>query len=67
MFVEGALHPEQVEGLRRMPLQRRLELSLGAIESARELRAALLRAEHPEWTEAQVAHALREFVRHGGR
>ena len=53
----------QVAGLRRLSLQRRLELSLAAIESARELRAAMIRSEHPEWTEAQVAEALREFVR----
>ena len=67
MFVEGGLHPLQIEGLRRMSLQRRLELSLRAIEHPRELRAAMLRAEHPEWTEAQMAEALREFVRNAGR
>jgi hypothetical protein len=67
VFVEGGLHPRQVDGLRRMSLQRRLELSLSAIESARELRGAMIRAAHPEWTEAQVAEALRDFVRHGSR
>lgn len=67
MFVEGALHPVQIAGLRRMSLQGRLELSLKAIESARELRAAMIRSEHPEWTEAQVAEALREFVRNAIR
>jgi hypothetical protein len=50
-----------------MSLQRRLDLSLDAIESARELRAAMIRAEHPEWTEAQVEDALREFLRNGRR
>jgi hypothetical protein len=67
VFVEGALHPVQIAGLRQMSLQRRLDLSLEAIEFARELRAAMIRSEHPDWTEAQVAEALREFVRNARR
>lgn len=67
MFVEGALHPVQIAGLRRMSLQRRLDLSLAAIEHARELRAAMLRMEHPEWTEADIADALRKFIRNASR
>ena len=63
MFVEGGLHPEQVKRLRKMSLQRRLDLSLNFIEQARELRAIMLRAEHPDWTEEQIAAALRDFVR----
>lgn len=65
MFVEGGLHPEQVKALRKMTLQRRLELSLGAIEQMRSLRAAMLRAEHPDWSERQMSEALRAFVRNG--
>jgi hypothetical protein len=42
MFVEGGLHPEQVKALRRMSLQRRLDLSLGAIEQMRAIREAML-------------------------
>ena len=53
----------QVAGLRRLSLQQRLELSLNAIEAARELRAAMIRSQHPEWTEAKIAEALRDFVR----
>lgn len=62
MFVEGGLHPEQVKALRKMSLQRRLELSLGAIAEMRALRGAVLRAEHPEWSEKQIAEALRDFI-----
>lgn len=65
MFAEGRLHPEQVKALRRLSLQRRLELSLGAIEQMRELRAAMLRAENPGWSERQIGDALRDFIRHG--
>jgi hypothetical protein len=57
------LHPEQIKALRRMTPQRRLDLSLGFVEQMRELRAAMLRKEHPEWPAEKVAQALREFVR----
>lgn len=62
MFVEGGLHPEQVKALRKMSLQQRLELSLGAIEAMRGLRGAVLRAEHPDWSEQEIAEALRDFI-----
>ncbi len=67
MFVEGGLHPEQVKALRRLSLQRRLQLSLGAIEQMRALRAAMLRAKNPDWSEPQVAAALRDFIRNAQR
>ncbi|HEX3817192.1 MAG TPA: hypothetical protein VHW03_02765 [Chthoniobacterales bacterium] len=67
MFVEGGLHPEQVKALREMSLQRRLELSLGAIAQMRALRGAVLRAQNPEWSEEQIAVALRDFIRNAQR
>lgn len=66
MFVEGGLHPKQIEGLRTMTVQRRLELSLEHIEQMYELRAAMLRYEHPGWSEEQLAEALRKSMRDGG-
>ncbi|HEV3409809.1 MAG TPA: hypothetical protein VG095_05920 [Chthoniobacterales bacterium] len=66
MFVEGGLHPEQVKALRKMSLQRRLDLALAAIESAGDLRKAMIRAEHPDWSVHQVEKALREELRHAG-
>jgi Rv0078B-related antitoxin len=59
------LHPEQIKALRRMTPARRLELSLRFIEEMRELRAAMLRREHPDWTPEQISQALREFVLNG--
>lgn len=56
------LHPEQVKALRKMTPARRLELSLAFIEQMRELRAAMLRAEHPDWPDEAIARALRNFV-----
>jgi len=58
------LHPAQVAALRKMTPARRLELGMAFIEQMRELRAVMLRTEHPDWTAAQVAQALREFVLH---
>jgi DNA-binding transcriptional regulator WhiA len=56
------LHPEQIKALRKMTPARRLELSLGFIEQMRELRAAMLRTEHPDWSAEDIAQALRDFV-----
>jgi hypothetical protein len=57
------LHPAQIDALRKMTPAQRLELSLGFIEQMRELRAAMLRSEHPDWSAEQIAKALRDFVR----
>ena len=65
MFVEGGLHPEQVKALRKMSLQRRLDLTLAGIEAMGELREAMIRSQHPEWSAEQVAEALREEIRNG--
>ena len=65
MFVEGGLHPEQVKALRKMSLERRAELALGFIRSMQRLKAAALRSQHPNWSEAQIADSLRRFILHG--
>jgi hypothetical protein len=67
MFVEGGLHPEQIKALRKMSLQRRLDLALAGIESAGELRKAMIRVEHPDWSADQVEKALREEIRNARR
>ncbi len=58
------LHPAQITAYRKMTPARRLELGMAFIEQVREVRAAMLRFEHPDWTPAEVARALREFVLH---
>ena len=67
MFVEGGLHPEQIKALRNMSLQRRLDLALAGIESAGELRKAMIRVERPNWSADQVEKALREEIRNARR
>ncbi|MEO6873008.1 MAG: hypothetical protein ABI233_12435 [Chthoniobacterales bacterium] len=59
------LHPEQIKALRKMTPAQRLETGLNFMEEMRQLKAAALRAQHPAWTERQVAQALRDFVSHG--
>ena len=44
---------------------RRLEVGLAFIEEMRQLKAAALRAQHPDWTRERIAQALREFILHG--
>lgn len=65
MFVEGGLQPEQVKALRRMTPAERLRLGLKFMEEMRQLKAAALRSRHPDWSEAEVARVLREFIMHG--
>ena len=67
MFVEGGLHPEQIKALRQMSLQRRLDLALAGIENAGDLRKAMIRSEHPDWSADHVEEAVREEVRNAGR
>ena len=56
------LHPEQIKALRKMTVAQRLEMALRFIEQMRELRATILRKEHPDWTPEQISRALRDFV-----
>ena len=56
------IHSEQIKALRKMTPARRLELSLRFIEQMRQMRAAMLRTEHPDWTHEQMQRALRDFV-----
>jgi hypothetical protein len=48
------LHPIQVEALRKMTPTRKWELVVASIQMARDVRAAALRASHPDWTESRV-------------
>ena len=50
----------QIEIYRRMTPARRLELGLGLNRAARELKAAALRSQHPDWNDSQVLQAVRE-------
>lgn len=50
----------QTEIFRRMTPEQKLRAAMRLYWSARELKAAWLRTEHPEWTPAQVSAEVRE-------
>lgn len=53
------------EIIARMTPKQKLEASMRLYWSARALKAAALRAEHPNWTERQIQLAVREaFLLH---
>jgi hypothetical protein len=63
--MQAELHPQQIKALRRMTPAARLKIGFAFMEEMRQLKAAALRTQHPDWTEQQIAEALRDFVRHG--
>lgn len=56
--------PEQVEIYRRMTPGRRLEIAEQLCWTAREMKAAWLQAQHPDWSEAQVAQEVARIFSH---
>ncbi len=59
------MHPAQIAALRRMTPQKKLEVMAQIISTARQSKEIHLRRQHPGWTEAQVADALRRHMLHG--
>jgi len=55
------LHPEQKRIFQSMSPEQKLNLVLRLYHSARELKEAGLRAQHPKWTEKQIQQRLREI------
>lgn len=50
----------RTEILRRMTPEQKLNAAMRLYWSARALKAAGLRAEHPDWSEQEIAAAVRE-------
>lgn len=61
MLPDERLSPKQIEILRDMSGQRKWELAGQLYWSARGIKAAGLRAQHPEWSEEQVARETRRI------
>jgi hypothetical protein len=64
MLPDEQTSSEQIESFRRMPAERRLALAEGLYWSARELKAAWLRAQHPDWTDIQVSREVTRVFLH---
>jgi len=56
--------PEQFEAYRRMTPERRLVLAEQLYWSAREWKATGVRAQHPDWSEQQVAREVARIFLH---
>ncbi len=54
------MHPLQVEAFKRMTPAEKLHLAARFARDARRLKAAGLRMLHPDWTDDQIARAVRE-------
>jgi hypothetical protein len=51
----------QLRILRAMTPEQKLEAAMCLYWSARDLKAAALRGQHPEWSEEEVQRAVREI------
>ena len=60
------IHPEQIRALRAMSQDRRLAVGMALLKSARRMRRAALRQQHPKWSEDQLDDALRRWTRDAG-
>lgn len=56
--------PEQYEAYRRMTPGERLEMAEQLYWTARELKAAGLRHQHPDWSEEEVAREVTRIFTH---
>ena len=55
------LHPEQKRIFKSMTPEQKLRVALRLYYSARELKAAGLRSQNPDWAEEKVQNKVREI------
>ena len=65
-LVHCDLHPEQICAIRAMSQDRRLAVGMALLKSARRMRRAGLRQQHPDWSEEMLDEALRRWTRDAG-
>jgi len=64
MLRDEQASPEQLAIFGRMAPERRLSLAEQLYWSARDLKAAWLRAQHADWTEEQIAREVTRLFTH---
>jgi hypothetical protein len=64
MLPDEQTSPEQIAILRRMTPERRLALAEGLYWTARDMKKAWLRAQHPDWSDAQVSREVTRIFSH---
>jgi hypothetical protein len=60
------LHPEQKRIFQSMSPEQKLKLVLRLYHSARVLKKAGLRTQHPDWTQEQIEQRVREIFLYAG-
>jgi ABC-type multidrug transport system ATPase subunit len=60
------LHPEQKRIYQNMTVEQKLRIAADLYNSARELKAAGLRAQHPNWSEKKIQEKVREIFLYAG-
>ena len=55
------MHPEQQKIFKSMSPEKKLELASRLYDSAKELKSASIRQQHPSWTEKEVEKKVREI------
>ena len=64
MLVDEQTTPQQIEIFRGMRGEQRLRLAEDLYWFARKMKLAGLRAQHPDWSEEQLASELRRIFLH---
>lgn len=64
MLPDEHASPEQIAALRAIPGEERLKLAERLYWSARKMKAAGVRAQHPDWTEEQINEEVRQIFLH---
>jgi len=59
-YTAGSMHPEQRRIFQEMTPERKLGIAVMLYHSARELKAAALRARHPDVSEKEIQRKLKE-------
>ena len=64
MLADEQATPKQIEILRAMPGERRLRLAEELYWSARRMKIAGVRAQHPDWSEDRLQSEVRRIFLH---
>ncbi len=57
----------QIDVIRRMTIEQRWQVAHDLYTTAREWKAATLRAFHPDWDEPAINEAVRRSFQHAGK
>jgi hypothetical protein len=55
------MHPEQIRIFKAMPPSMKLQLAANFQLAARQLKKQSLKMQHPDWTDEQIQHKVREL------